>query len=502
MDALDWIVTSSYLLLVAVAVKVATRRLHRGDDDDYFYAGRSATWQMIILSALATSIDSMSYAALPSEAFIFDLSYLAHFAIRAAFGIPLTLLLVGMIRRRRWSSGFELFRERFGVGPTRIAASVYLLAQIVWLGVLMFTLMMPLQVATGLPLMWSAVLMGSVCTVYTMYGGFRAVVFTDACQFLVFVVCAAIICVKASLLLAEGPAAVWSIAAAQGKLSFVHLGLGTRLPLLGLLLDGFLMSVYVGSNQLIVQRYLALKDESNFRITAWVSNIAMLPLVTLIMVVGTVLFAYYSVPEHRDEKVARFCSAYAVQFADNADQTELSMEELTAEQPELYRPEQLLPHFVRTVLPSGFLGLLLAATLAACMSSFDSSLNNSILVLRRDLLARQGVSRNYVATIAFGAASIAVAVGCNSFSSLIQLLATIAGLAFPPLISLTILGMFTRRSTGVGWTSGAFAGCVVTICVITFTELSFTYFVGINTLVATSAGYAVSLLTRETRRKQ
>jgi SSS family solute:Na+ symporter len=111
------------------------------------------------------------------------------------------------------------------------------------------------------------------------------------------------------------------------------------------------------ADQNYVQKYSAVPTERDAKRSVWLAMLIYIPLTAIFLYIGTALFAFYSGPEHTlGEAVTK--------------------------------GDEVFPYFIATELPSGLRGLILAAIVAAAMSTVDSALNCSSTVLLLDFAKR------------------------------------------------------------------------------------------------------------------
>jgi SSS family solute:Na+ symporter len=136
------------------------------------------------------------------------------------------------------------------------------------------------------------------------------------------------------------------------------------------------------SNQNVVQRYIAARSDREARKAVWVCVLASLPIWAFYMFLGTALYVFY----------VQFPAPEVTQMLDGTR-----------------KAEQILPWFILRELPVGLTGIVIAAALAAAMSSLDSSINAiatvSINDIYRRFIRRDADDRHYL-RVAFGVATV------------------------------------------------------------------------------------------------
>jgi SSS family solute:Na+ symporter len=174
------------------------------------------------------------------------------------------------------------------------------------------------------------------------------------------------------------------------------------------------------ADQNYTQKYCSVPDEKKAKRSVWIAMLIYLPLTALFLYIGTTLFAFYSGPDH------------------------VLGEAIT-------KGDQVFPHFIATQLPVGVKGLIIAAILAASMSTIDSALNCSATVLYVDYYkkyfkpkASEKSSVNFLrlTTVIWGIAGIAVALLLINAKSALDIWWIIAGIFGGGILGLFLLGIF------------------------------------------------------------
>jgi Na+/proline symporter len=171
----------------------------------------------------------------------------------------------------------------------------------------------------------------------------------------------------------------------------------------------------------------------------------------------------------------------------------------------------MLPYYIMHVLPAGVSGLLVTAIFAAAMSSVDSGINSLSTVIVNDWIKpwRRGAhaDRSDVAlarwlTVALGVLATAAAIYAARIGGIVEMWMRVMGLFAAPVLSIFVLGMFTRRAHFVGWLVGACLGVAVTVVLQVWCkdQVMAIWHFPVSFVVTTTVGYSVSVLTPGLRR--
>lgn len=372
MNLLDIIVIVAYFVGMAVfGVYFATKNK---TTEDYFLGGRSFPGWAIGISLIGTAISSLSFLGTPADTFKTAWLRTLYWG-----GFPFAVLLgayffMPFFRRTKATSAFEYLEARFGPGTRVYGAVSFVLAQIVRVAMILYLLSLVGHELTGLPIWLCVVASGVFVSFYTVAGGIEAVVWTDVVQTIVLAFGGVICLVAVVRELPGGFGEIFRVASAAGKFGFSDLGTDGALHPAGWRFSfsdkTALMVLFVGifhfvaeyaCNQNVVQRYCATASARETRKALAVNCAGSMITWIFFAFLGTSLFVFY---QHfpADEAAAML-----------AGET---------------KAEQILPFFIIHQLPAGISGLVLAAVVAAAMSSLDSSLNAIATVSVVDIYRR------------------------------------------------------------------------------------------------------------------
>ena len=413
--------------------------------EEYFLGNRAFPGWAIGLSMVGTSISSISFLGIPGDAY-----KTAWLRFLVGVTMPLVVLAGAYVflpfyRRTKTTSAFEYLEHRFGPSTRLYGAITFLISQLVRIAMVLYLLSLVLHELTGMNLGLCVVLSGVFVSFYTVAGGIEAVVWTDVVQTIILAVGGVFCLVKVVSLLPGGFGEIFSVATEAGKFRFAELMDDGTLRNTGwafsLSKKTALMVMFVGlthfmaeyaCNQNVVQRYCASASAREARKAMAICCVASLAMWTFFRFLGTSLYVLYQ----------RFPT----------DDTDAM---LSGAQ----KAEQILPYFITHELPAGISGLVLAAVLAAAMSSLDSSLNaistvSIVDVYRRHLVkARDDMHYLIVARLIAVAASLFMIVGALvlSYSKTKTLGDTgtaLSAILAGGLLGLYLLGFLTTRGDG------------------------------------------------------
>ncbi|MBE0535754.1 MAG: sodium/solute symporter [Phycisphaerae bacterium] len=472
LNFIDGCVCAAYLVLVFGLAFMSARG--QKNNDEYFLGGRRMNWFVVGVSMFATSFSSISFLGIPQRGAYQDFSfYLTILFILVVITPILWWVFVPMFVRLGVSSGYEYLGRRFGLPAQRIGSVLYCVYAIGWMGTMLYAIALTLQVVMGLGYagyVAALVGIGAFATLYTVMGGLKAVIWTDALQAAVLGGAIILVMVLAIVRIDGGWPAFVEIARTHGKFKMFHLDANllaranftesnTVFTALAFGLFMYLPGYAVSQN--MIQRYVCAGSLAGGRRVVVLSAVINVVLGLLFLLVGTALFAFYSQPGGAG---------------------------LPAAGVELAREDQILPYFVSTEFAGvGLVGLILAGLFAAAMSTIDSGINGVTSVIVYDWLAGRQlpirVSR--AITAALGVTVIVAALFVPVLGdNIIGIITAIAGTALGMLLAVFLLGMCTRRANLPGMLLGLAAGFACLAYVWIFTDIPKWWF-GAFTIVPT-----------------
>ena len=333
--------------------------------EQFMVAGRSIPAWAAGLAVMSAYTSSISYIATPGMAF--DSNW--HPMIFALCILPVTWLVckyaVPYYRRTGLISVYSFLEERLGFWGRLYAALAFVLYMVCRVAVILYLASLLLSTFIRLDIRFVIIVIGAVTIVYTLLGGMEAVIWTDVMQSAIMIIGVLFCAVSLSYYVSSGPEPLIQAAVEQGKFSFGswNLSLDTQENLANRTI--WVMIIFgVAENlrnlladQNYVQKYCSVATERQAKRSVWIAMLIYIPLTSVFLYIGTALFAFYSSPEHT-----------------------LGVD--------ITKGDQVFPYFIATELPLGLKGLIIAAILAAAMSTVDSALNCSATVLLLDFYNR------------------------------------------------------------------------------------------------------------------
>jgi len=561
MHAIDWVIIGAYLTWV---IYDGLRR-SKGMDavEGYFLAGRSLPWWAVGLSVMATQMSAITLVGTTGQGYDNGLRL-----VQMYFGLPVAMIilsvtLVPFFYRAQVFTAYEYLERRFDKKTRALTGLIFLVSRGLAVGVIISAPAVVLSVVLGWNLTLTALAIGVPTTFYTMYGGVQAVAWADVKQMVIIVggVLAAVVALIAGLPGGIGVGDAMHAAGAAGRLTSIDFSFDpaeTYTFWSGMLGGLFLMLGYFGCDQSQVQRHLTASSVDAARRSILMSAYWKIPLQALILLTGVLVFVFYLFTQPpvlfdpvsdealRNSPRAADFSALETEFEDAFTARRSAVEQLVAARHEAgagtvpetraafvasqqrlddlrdraveYAEEvvgddysdvnYVFPTFIVTHLPVGLVGLLIAAILAAAMSSAAAELaalsTTSVIDFYRRHLNSQATDRHYLfvsklTTAGWGVVATVFAVYAANLGSLIEVVNQVGSYFYGSLLGVFVLALGFRQATANGAFFGLFAGMGSVALVENLVEVSFLWNNVIGTLATVVVGLGISGLDRPRR---
>jgi len=380
---------------------------------------------------MSTYTSSISYIATPGMAFdsnwhpiIFSLCIIPVAWLACRFAVP-------YYRKMRLISVYSFLEERLGAWGRVYAALSFLLYMVGRVAVILYLVGLLLGTFVSWNIAALIVIVGLVTIIYTLLGGMEAVIWTDVVQSAIMIAgvlyCAAFLSVR----VLSGPESLMAAAVQQGKFSLGSLKLSLSSQQLLSNRTIWVMIIYgitenlrnLLADQNYVQKYCSVPTERQAKRSIWIAMLIYIPLTAVFLYIGTALFAFYS------------------------QSGELAQAGIT-------KGDEVFPYFIAKQVPPVLKGLIVAAILAAAMSTVDSALNCSATVLLLDFCKRYfrpGIGERAsvvflrTATVAWGALGTAFAILMIKAKSALNVWWQISGIFGGGMLGLFILSLLKIR---------------------------------------------------------
>ncbi|MGI9261394.1 MAG: sodium:solute symporter [Woeseiaceae bacterium] len=554
MHILDWTIVAAYLGYVVWTGARMSRR--SSNSEGFFLAGRSLPWWAVGLSVMATQMSAITLIGTTGQAYTDGMRFIQFY-----YGLPLAMIIlcvtaVPFFYRARVFTAYEYLEQRFDAKTRSLTSFFFLVSRGLAVGVVIAAPSVILSIVLGWDELATIFVIGLSTTAYTMLGGVQAVTWTDVKQ---MVIIFAGLTVVATVIVTSLPDGVslgdgLHLAGAAGKLETMDFtfDLTERYTIWsGMFAALFLFLAYFGCDQSQVQRYLTARSVDEGRTSLLMSAFLKIPVQFMILLIGVLVFVFYqfqSAPMIFNEVDANRAAtaepaAYQQLLSDHqrlGDERRQAALDFVAQRGTEAEPvvrqtyvvamdayqqnhaaatefvrdtndnasftdvNYVFPTFVINNMPIGVVGLIIAAILAAAMSSVAAELNSLSTASTMDFYKRhfrpdgsekQLVQFGRLATAVWGVFACIVATFATNLGSLIEVVNTFGSFFYGSLLGVFTLAFAVPRATGAGAFYGLLFGIVSVWIASNFSDIAFLWFNVVGCLVTVAAGYLISLIS-------
>jgi SSS family transporter len=424
----DYVVLAVSLAVLLGIGTAFTRQQH--DTVDFFLARRRVPWWAAAMSFLATEISAVTIISVPATAYRENWEYMQFFVGSSLAKWAVAFLFIPAFYRHDVTTIYEFLALRFGRASQVTGSVFFFITRLLGSGVRLMAASLAVSILLGWPLVPTIAIFSLVSIAYIAAGGVKAIVWTNVFQAVMFLLAGAATLAFLVSQIDGGLGAIVATAGEAGRLRIVNWGPSPGAPdfwtrmltdpniVWVALLNGLVGSMAAfGTDHDLMQRLLTVETRGESQRTLSVTPLGTLVTLLIYLGLGAALFTFYA--QHHELAVSR--------------------------------PDEILPHFVRQVMPAVLRGLMLSAVVLASIDSPLGSLAASFVTdIYRPLLARGRSERHYLAVsrarvVVFGVVLGVLAWAFSFFDQILWLAFKIAGVTFGSLLGVFLLGLLTRR---------------------------------------------------------
>lgn len=433
---------------------------------DYFIGGRSVATLPIALSIAATTVSANGFIGGPGWGYESGLiAFMLNYSIPLVMIVTLSVFLP-FFYNLDVTSIYEYIELRLGGWSRMLAVIGFTASNLIQVGSFLFIPSLIITTFTGWSLFAVVPLVVLISIVYTLLGGIKAVIWTDAVQMVVLwgglAVSFFIILSELQLDFMEA----YHTAEAAGKLDSLDFSLDFKLENGGwaaLIGGGFLWLKYYAADQTQTQRMFAAKSIQEVKKSLCLSGVIMNVTYFAFMIIGVLLFISFDGQSFRNSN-------------------------------------EVMIEFIAGQIPVGILGLIIAGVFAAAMSSIDSVLNSVTTVFVKDVYEKfftreeAGLKVSMTFTVVFGLLLIGFTLlaFAGTTASILEVVGSYLSYFSGPMLAMFFLGMFTTRGHDYGAASGFIVGIVITTWSASLDIVNWLWNYPIGFISSFAVGYVIS----------
>lgn len=461
--------------------------------EGYYLAERSAPWWAVAISIISSDTTAISYLGCAAIVFESDLQLSVATLAFPFAGLFVSVLFIPFLARQKVFTVYEYLERRFNVQVRTVASALFVLTRGSHLAVALYAAALVFSQVMGVPIWIGLLILGGLTTLYTVFGGMKAVLWTDVIQF--FVLVGGLIAVLAGVAMAFhwDLAQIWQIAShpspstapwLQGKANSAdhtrafEFGFSFyQMNFWAVITWAFVSMVgSYGSDQVLVQRYLAAGSRKEMVASLIGGSLLNLPINALMFGSGVFLTAYYS----------HFLTLPGYEWVAG-----------------LTDSNRVMSHFISHGLPGTLGAIVIAGLFAGTMSSFSAGLNSLSTATYVDFYTRfgkkaenekTGVFHAKVITCIWGVVVMLSATFMAGKGTIFEIVAKVMSPFAGPLLGMFLLGMLSKRANSFGVIAGAVVGAAATVWVTYYTKTHWMWYFVVGCMAGWISGYFLSFL--------
>jgi Na+/proline symporter len=555
MRPVDWVV------LAAALSSIVAYGLYRSRGsntvDSYLLAGKTMPWYAMALSIMATQASAITFISTTGQAYVDGMRFVQFY-----FGLPIAMVIlcatvVPLFHHARVYTAYEYLENRFDGKTRALASAIFLCQRGLSAGFTIYAPALVLSVILGWPERVTTSLMGAVVVAYTVFGGIKAVTWSNVQQMCIIMLGLVVALVTVVALLPHQVSfrdAAY-LAGAAGRLNAVTTNFNwqDRFNIWSGVLGGtFLFLSYFGCDQSQVQRYLTGRSVAQSRLSLLFNAVAKVPMQAFILFIGAMVFVFYVferppalfqqtelkrietaagyapvaaeysqafesrraaalalVEAHRSGDragEARRIAEYrgAQKAIDSVRKDAARLVERTGGEKGFTDANYIFLSFVTRYMPAGIVGLVIAVILAATMSASSGEINSLATVtvvdvykryVRRDATDRHYLGASRLATLFWGVYAVAFASMAGRFGPLIVAVNQVGSLFYGSLLGCFVLALGFRRVRGTAAFCGMLFGEAAILATAKWSDISWLWYNVIGCGVVVAAALALTWIS-------
>ncbi|MBA3716073.1 MAG: sodium:solute symporter [Pyrinomonadaceae bacterium] len=560
MKPLDWFVLVGFVTFIVVYGVWKGRR--NSDLEGYLLADRRMRWHMVALSIMATQASAITFLSTPGQAYADGMRFVQFYLGLPVAMVILSITAVPIYHRLKVYTAYEYLEGRFDLKTRALAGGLFLIQRGLAAGLTIYAPSLIFSLILGLDIRFVILFLGGLVTLYTASGGTKAVEHTHFQQALITTGGMVVAFFTILALLPRDVSFIESVSVAgkMGRLNAIDFSFDPANQYnfwSGLIGGCFLALSYFGTDQSQVQRYLTGRSVAQSRLGLLFNGMAKVPMQFAILFLGAMVFVFYQFTppplffnpgetrkvqastsadefqtletEHAAAVAAKqgeVRSLVAAMRTGDAQQLASAEEDLRAAEETVRairgRAVELMkandPNantndtnyvfltFVTRYMPTGIVGLVIAAIFLASMSSTASELNalasTTVVDIYRRLIKKEASERHYLifsklATIFWGSFAILFAEYASNLGSLVEAVNRLGSLFYGTILGIFLLAFYCKRIGGNATFLAALVGEATVLACARYSSVAFLWYNVIGCLVVITAAQVINPFVRK-----
>lgn len=539
MSTIDW--TVLILSLVFIVVYGVFKGRGSRDIKGYLMADRNFRWYIVAISVMATQASAITFISTPGQAFSDGMRFVQFY-----FGLPLAMIVlsvtvVPIYHRLKVYTAYEYLENRFDLKTRGLAAILFLIQRGLAAGLTIYAPAIILSTLLGFNIYITNFVIGVLVIIYTASGGSKAVSWTQTQQMIIIMTAMVGAFFMIIHLLPQNVSFTDAlfVAGKMGKLNAIDFSfdLNNRYNFWSGIIGGFFLALaYFGTDQSQVQRYLTGKSITHSRLGLLTNGLVKVPMQFFILLIGAMVFVFYQFTapplffnsvESQGVRAGQLGQEYRMveqQYRAASEEKGDLVKELiqarhtgdktilAAVEQELDKAEKkvsglrergialikrhtgnedagdtnyIFLSFVLQYMPVGLLGLIIAAIIAASMSSTSSELNalasTTVVDIYKRMIKKNGSDRHYLVvskalTVVWGLLAILFAQYANRLGTLVEAVNILGSLFYGTILGIFLVSFYLKFVRGAATFYAAIAAEVGVVLCAVFTDISYLWY--------------------------
>lgn len=454
MRTADWIVL--YTTLAIIVLYGVWKSRHTRNISGFLLADKKLPWYHVGLSVMATQASAITFLSAPGLAYSDGLRFVQFY-----FGLPLAMVVIcttfiPVFKNLNVYTAYEYLEKRFDIKTRTLTSFLFLLQRGISTGITIYAPSIVLSTILGMSITYTTVFIGGVVILYTVYGGTKAVSYTQVLQMSIIFTGLFVAAYMVVHLLPEnvGFMDALHIAGKMDRLDAIDtkFDLNNRYNIWSGIIGGFFLQLsYFGTDQSQVGRYLTGSSVSQSRIGLIMNGLVKVPMQFFILLIGALVFSFYQFHQppvffnkvevsaiensiykdefktlekdyavahaQKNEIINEMLTAVHSNDETTVNSSRLKLHEVTQQETEIRKSvtdlmvknnpqadtndtNYVFLSFVIDYLPVGLVGLLIAIIFLAAMGSTASGLNSlassSTVDIYKRLIHKDGEDKKYL----------------------------------------------------------------------------------------------------------
>jgi solute:Na+ symporter, SSS family len=338
MNGFDWLVIT--LVLTGIILYGLYKSRTTKNLEGYFLSNRNLPWYIVLLSIMGTQASAITFLSGPGQAYADGMRFVQYY-----FGLPLAMVVicitfVPLFNKQRVLTAYEFLENRFD-SKTRIFTSfLFLLQRGLSTGISIYAPSIIISSLFGWDIFWTNLIMGGLLIIYTVAGGAKAVAHTQKIQLLIIFIAMGAAAYSVVHLLPEnvGITEALHISGESGRTNVITTGPDgpefwkDRYNIWSGLIGGFFLALsYFGTDHSQVGRYLTAQSNRESRLGLLINGLIKVPMQFAILLIGVFVFAFYQfnpAPVSFDEALVK--EMQRTSYKDSVQQLQARYDSLTS----------------------------------------------------------------------------------------------------------------------------------------------------------------------------